>query len=700
MNGKELYNSKNDFENIELNKMFSLTYNFDILKYIISNLINGQQKSNYKIIDLNLEKTYKDKRLDDLECDIIDLKLSGKISEQEKEKLINRKNKIQSKDYTSKIDKFTKEKDFCLKSINNPKSEKILLDEMIKDKFDNQIEEENYEDEIRTSERNVKKKELEEINQKIDDIFNQLNNKINGKSDKAEIKFKSFEKMFNTLDTNLKLTEEKMNNKFKNDLPKIVDSIYSSKIIKTEAEIENLGNKIEKDLKNLQESIHNKEEEKRNIVEKELKEKIQEINKKTKEMIKEILKINEKINDYVPFNEYKIFVSDIEKKINKENKDLNNEISKLKKIIEKIKIEIDEIINDNTDHNNLIQLTKRFDSLSSMVFNLREFQIEYEQSKKKFIDLEPSNLINKEIFNEYKDSINNILENYKKNFTDIKYILDDLKLASFNGKASLKDLKILEDNILNKINEFKEYIRENFADKNFVLKNNKYLHVQIKHNIEEYKKNEQSSSWILAKRPIGLLCASCEAYLGESKEIENEKKFIPWNKYPAKDPLDKLYNTGSGFSKILQKINSEKKLRKNRSTLEKDLKRKNDIINEEINLKKIINQNLKQNDTIQNNKSLDIDDNKEIPKLPIDKTIKNKTATNFRIFDDKVNKSDLRNSNNNIFKIKSNSNTLRKKILYKTFNNPKIEKDEVILAPNKNENIKDSGPKIVKVYKK
>ena len=152
MKDKDFYNSKNDFENIELNKMFSLTYNFDILKYIITNLIRGQQKSNYKIIDLNLEKAYKDKRIDDLECDIIDLKLLGKISEQEKEKFINRKNKIKSREYQNKIDKYTKEKDFCLKSINNSSKENILLNEFIKEKYDNKTEEENYEDEIRTSE--------------------------------------------------------------------------------------------------------------------------------------------------------------------------------------------------------------------------------------------------------------------------------------------------------------------------------------------------------------------------------------------------------------------------------------------------------------------------------------------------------------------------------------------------------------------
>ena len=38
-----------EFENIQLNDMFSLSYNFDILKMIINNLIKNQQKLNFKL---------------------------------------------------------------------------------------------------------------------------------------------------------------------------------------------------------------------------------------------------------------------------------------------------------------------------------------------------------------------------------------------------------------------------------------------------------------------------------------------------------------------------------------------------------------------------------------------------------------------------------------------------------------------------
>ena len=704
MNNNDSNKSNNDLENIELNKMFCLTYNFDILKYIITNLIKGQQNSNYKLLELKLEKTYNDKRMDELECNLIDLKLLGEISEKDKDKLIEKRNQLKSKDYQNKIDKYTKEKDFCLKLIKNSNKEKSLINGFINDK--KYTFEEDTEEEGKTSEKNVKKKELDEFNQKIKNKIEQINSDINDKIGKVDEKLKSYEKMFNLFDTNLKLSEEKTNKKFKTEIPKIFENIYSSRIISVESSIENLEKKLQEDLKNSEEKIHKKEDEKLNDFQKEIQNKFQEINKKFKEILKDNVKMNEKIDGCTPLEEHKKFLVDIEKRINKDKTDVNNEITKVKKIIEKIKIDFDEMVNDNTDHNNLITLSKKVESLSTIVFNFREFQVEYQQDKKKIAEIEPTKLVYLDAFHEFRDSINTILENYKKNFSDIKYILEDLKSASYNGKASLKDLKKLEDSIKGKFFELKEKIKENYADKNYIIKNNKYLQIQIKQQFEDYKKNEQNSSWILAKKPIGLLCASCEAYLGEAKEKENEKKYIPWNKYPNKESKDKLYRVGSGFSKMLQKIDSEKKIRKNKSGLRK----KKENSNEENSLRQIINKNMQRNN--QNNISFDNEDNKsnvkDIPKLPLDNIMKNKTATNFMNVEETMNKSELGNTYSNFFKSNTNSNIIKNKTIYNSFISPKTDRDEIIVVPSslnkyrelssKKEDI--DGPKIIKVYKK
>ena len=68
----------------------------------------------------------------------------------------------------------------------------------------------------------------------------------------------------------------------------------------------------------------------------------------------------------------------------------------------------------------------------------------------------------------------------------------------------------------------------------------KYLDSQIKQILEIYVKNkEKGDNWLLAKKPFGgHSCASCETYLGE---LQDNSQPIHWNKYPMRDPNDKLY---------------------------------------------------------------------------------------------------------------------------------------------------------------
>ena len=99
----------------------------------------------------------------------------------------------------------------------------------------------------------------------------------------------------------------------------------------------------------------------------------------------------------------------------------------------------------------------------------------------------------------------------------------------------------------------------------------------------------------------------------------------------------------------------------------------------------------------------------DIPKLPLDNLIKNKTATNFMNIEETMNKSDLRNSNNNnLFKLNTNSNLLKNKTIYKPIKSPKTDRDEIIVVPTSLNKYRElsgkkeelTGPKIIKVYKK
>ena len=157
---------------------------------------------------------------------------------------------------------------------------------------------------------------------------------------------------------------------------------------------------------------------------------------------------------------------------------------------------------------------------------------------------------------------------------------------------------------------------------------------------------------------------------------------------------------------MLQKIDSENKIRKNKSGLRK----KKENSNEENSLKQIINKNMQRNN--QNNISFDNEENKsnvkDIPKLPLDNIMKNKTATNFMNVEEKMNKSELGNTYSNFFKSNTNSNIIKNKTIYNSFISPKTDRDEIIVVPSslnkyrelssKTEEI--DGPKIIKVYKK
>ena len=124
-------------------------------------------------------------------------------------------------------------------------------------------------------------------------------------------------------------------------------------------------------------------------------------------------------------------------------------------------------------------------------------------------------------------------------------------------KANLSDLEDLKNFLLGKIDELAFACNKKFADKNETANNFKYLEDQIKKILDMLSKKDsqnEADNWLLAKKPIGgYSCAACESYIGDLRD--DAHKFIPWNKMPLRDPGDKLYRMGNGFSKMLQMLN-------------------------------------------------------------------------------------------------------------------------------------------------
>ena len=78
-------------DNIDLDNLLTLGFNFDMLKSIISNLIKNQHKINNQLADLKIDKINKEKRADELESMIIDLKILKEDSNQIKKDLQEQK---------------------------------------------------------------------------------------------------------------------------------------------------------------------------------------------------------------------------------------------------------------------------------------------------------------------------------------------------------------------------------------------------------------------------------------------------------------------------------------------------------------------------------------------------------------------------------------------------------------------------------
>ena len=231
-------------------------------------------------------------------------------------------------------------------------------------------------------------------------------------------------------------------------------------------------------------------------------------------------------------------------------------LTELQKTVNYLKDQIETLIDDQTDHEDIQNLKRRLEALSNKVIELRNKEQVIGDpngsNSNKPSQIDSSKYIDYNTFNTFKNQVIKEFENVNENLLTHRRLIDEL-FNLMKSKTSFKDLKTLEDDIMAKLEELKIACSKKFADKIETNKNMKYLDQQLKHIIDVYiKRMEKGDSWLIAKKPLnGHLCASCENYIGDLKESSS---YVPWNKYPMRDPNDKLYRIGNGFSKMLQMI--------------------------------------------------------------------------------------------------------------------------------------------------
>ena len=390
------------------------------------------------------------------------------------------------------------------------------------------------------------KKQIEEMNTKQENMTQTIEQNNDDINDKLESKTASLEKY-------IKDSLDNLNNSLKEKFSKISESI-------------NLQKNSSKNLINSEE-LQSMNLENTNVL-KSLKEAIIEINKK----IKGILTQND-------FEQMKSDISALKSGMSnytlipdfREVKDLSEEN---KTNLRKLREEFEDWQSAQTENSEIVNIKRKLESVSNKVHDIIENVINKkekntyksnEDDKYKFLDFK--------IFEEFKTHIAKEFNNINDNFINSRKLLDEL-IDSVRNRTSFKDLKALEDALMSKMEDLKIAFAKKFADKNEVNRGMKYLDQQLRNIIQIYiKKIEKGDNWLLSKKPISSnLCASCESYIGDIKDNNNDTIHIPWNKYPVKDANDKLYRMGNGYSKMLQMI-------------QVDENEKNEELNNELNKK-------------------------------------------------------------------------------------------------------------------
>ena len=730
-----------EMDNFDLNSLFTFGINFDMLKLIINNLIKANHRLNCKLSELKMDKINSEQRIDKIELSLLDFQLANEQSYNTKTDLQDRKAKLKDKNYQNDKDRILKEKEYYSNSLNNlNKNDSYKIDRILNNisKFKlgggNEMGKGPSNEELnqKFEEINQKiKKEMESFKEEIENFKDKINNDISVKIESLTTKLEdtksrliSNDKEFLLMKKTVQNAEEKMENKLSKELPDYIENVVTNKITAFNSKFEQIEENNEKNLKKLDNNIKDLI----SSIQKTSQDKNDDFDNKifklktTINVLSEKLKriTEEKLKEFVQIKTYNQSQTILEEKMNTDKKEISTEIEGLNAQLVNLKNQVNEFMSDKTDHNNLIMLLKKFETAQNTLYRANSMMVEFEKEKKRLQNLDPKKVVLIDSYEEFKANINKIIANFHKEFQEVKTELIDKNLKFIGSQASLKDLKNLEDDLIAKLDELYNGINDRFADKNLVLKNNKIIELKMKHYIENYKRSDKSDTWLLSKMPIGHLCASCEAYLGDIKDTANTK-YVPWNKYPTKDAADKLYRVGAGYSRMLQMISPDKSKYKNytnnnayeplspigigkRQDSSENMNDKNinnNLNNSAMNGTVYLDTNSSKNPTKENKM---IQAKFKLPNLLKVKHLKkNSTFSNFYSENlDDQNKGNKMNNNSGLnfssigFNFKNKENKIK---------NDDFDRDEIIQPPNtaqrkSNEEEEKRGPKILKVIKK
>lgn len=698
-----------DLSNFNPNKVINFSFNYELLKYVLTALINNQQNLTNEISKLKLDNLKQKKNSVKLASEIIELKLQRASSPEELENLNNKKNEINSQceQYDNDLENFQKE-------INDQSPKKEVKLYNMKNK------------ETESKNEITDKENISEMNNKVDDSekINEKKEKKGKKEDKDKKEEKEkenieYKNMIDDINKKIELlTQDSTNNKsliqtlqqdffsfrtktieqnkenMEKNIPQMIDEAFNNKIAPVQRNItfelnqvkynvNGLDKKFEEKINKLKEEINNIN----SLISEKLGKDFEEI-KQSYEKIKNSLLLNsEKLSNTVTPLAFAKARKELEEKIESEKSTLSVQILEIKNMTNSLNNQLDDHLNDSRDRDNISNIMRKMETISGNITKLLDFKKITEDKEKRKAVVDNSKYVKPEAFNEGMNNLKKMIENYKKEFQEIRFDIASVRENDLLNKASLKDLKGLEDAIFEKMEKLKDIIKENFVEKNMLVKNLKYLEFQTKHLIEENKKVEKADNWLLARKTINPhLCASCEAYIGDLKPVTNSN-FIGWNRFPQKVEVDtgkKIFKINGGFSRMMNLVNQDNSIERSKSNNSENGTRERNISSAEgKNKKKIFNLNkgTSREKILIPSKSYgridEIDVSKNLPKI----LLKNK----MRVIENFTTQ-----NKNNLGKSSTNNSDYTKKDEFYT--NLK-DSDE-------NPKSFDDKPKITKIYKK
>ena len=698
-----------DLSNFNPNKVIDFSFNYELLKYVLTALINNQQNLTNEISKLKLDNLKQKKNSVKLASEIIELKLQRASSPEELENLNNKKNEINSQceQYDNDLENFQKEindqspkKEVKLYNMKNKETEskneitdKENISEMNNKVDDSEKINEKKEKKGKKEDKD-KKEEKEKENIEYKNMIDDINKKIellaqDSTNNKSLIQ--TLQQDFFSFRT--KTIEQNKENMEKN-IPQMIDEAFNNKIAPVQRNITFELNQVKHNVngldKKFEEKINKLKEEINNInslISEKLGKDFEEI-KQSYEKIKNSLSLNsEKLSNTVTPLAFAKARKELEEKIESEKSTLSVQILEIKNMTNSLNNQLDDHLNDSRDRDNISNIMRKMETISGNITKLLDFKKITEDKEKRKAVVDNSKYVKPETFNEGMNNLKKMIENYKKEFQEIRFDIASVRENDLLNKASLKDLKGLEDAIFEKMEKLKDIIKENFVEKNMLVKNLKYLEFQTKHLIEENKKVEKADNWLLARKTINPhLCASCEAYIGDLKPVTNSN-FIGWNRFPQKVEVDtgkKIFKINGGFSRMMNLVNQDNSIERSKSNNSENGTRERNISSAEgKNKKKIFNLNkgTSREKILIPSKSYgridEIDVSKNLPKI----LLKNK----MRVIENFTTQ-----NKNNLGKSSTNNSDYTKKDEFYTN----------LKGSDENPKSFDDKPKITKIYKK